>query len=88
MMDETLADKLAIRDVVETWAIARDSGDWETFRAQWADDGYMMASWFQGPADAFVRASREGWARGVASCTSPGGARSVSRALARSPRRG
>ena len=28
-MDAWLADRLAIRDVVETWANARDSGDWE-----------------------------------------------------------
>jgi len=27
MTDETLADRLAIRDVVESWAIARDSAD-------------------------------------------------------------
>jgi hypothetical protein len=25
----------------------------------------MMATWFQGPADEFVRVSREGWERGV-----------------------
>jgi hypothetical protein len=27
-MDSMLADRLAIRDVVETWVSARDSGDW------------------------------------------------------------
>jgi hypothetical protein len=37
-MDASLADRLAIRDVVETWASARDSGDWEAFRACWHDD--------------------------------------------------
>ena len=34
MMDETLEDRLAIRDVVESWVIARDSADWEWFRDQ------------------------------------------------------
>src|SRR6266849_10927178 len=34
-VDDELADRLAIRDVVETWAIARDSGDWEAFRNCW-----------------------------------------------------
>ena len=34
-MDQQLADRLAIRDVIEAWAIARDSGDWETFRGTW-----------------------------------------------------
>jgi len=65
MTDETLADRLAIRDVVENWVIARDSADWELFRRQWHDDGYMMATWFQGPRDDFIRVSQEGFAKGV-----------------------
>lgn len=64
-MDAALADRLAIRDVVETWASARDSGDWEAFRACWHDDGYMMATWFQGPKEDFIRVSQEGQAKGV-----------------------
>jgi SnoaL-like domain len=64
-VDATLADRLAIRDVVETWASARDSGDWEAFRACWHEDGYMMATWFQGPKEDFIRVSREGQAKGV-----------------------
>ena len=64
-MDASLADRLAIRDVVETWANARDSGDWEAFRDCWHDDGYMMATWFQGPKEDFIRVSQEGAARGV-----------------------
>lgn len=65
MSDETQADRLAIRDVVENWVIARDSADWDRFRAQWHDDGYMMATWFQGPRDEFIKVSQEGFARGV-----------------------
>ena len=64
-MDQGLADRLAIREVVETWAVARDSGDWDTFRGTWHDDGYMMATWFQGPAEKFIEVSRDGWAHGV-----------------------
>jgi len=64
-VDATLADRLAIRDVVETWASARDSGDWDAFRACCTDDGYMMATWFQGPKEDFIRVSQEGAARGV-----------------------
>jgi SnoaL-like domain len=64
-MDASLADRLAIRDVAETWANARDSGDWEAFRACWHEDGYMMATWFQGPKEDFIRVSQEGLAKGV-----------------------
>jgi hypothetical protein len=63
-MSET-TDRLAIRDLVENWALWRDAGDWERFRTVWHDDGRMMATWFQGPADDFIRVSREGFERGV-----------------------
>ena len=58
-------DRLAVREVVENWALWRDAGDWERFRTCWHDDGRMMATWFQGSADDFIRVSREGWERGV-----------------------
>lgn len=60
-----MSDASEIRDLVERWAISRDSGDWERFRAVWHDDGVMMATWFQGTVDEFIAASRAGWERGV-----------------------
>ena len=54
-----------IRRVVESWAVWRDAGDWERFRTCWHDDGRMMATWFQGGAEDFIRVSREGFERGV-----------------------
>ena len=59
------ADRLAIRRLVENWVVWRDAGDWERFETLWHEDGWMMATWFQGPAPEFVRVSREGWERGV-----------------------
>ena len=59
------SDQHAIREVVENWVLWRDSGDWDRFRTVWHDDGYMMATWFQGPAAEFIRVSREGFERGV-----------------------
>jgi hypothetical protein len=58
-------DRLAIRDLIENWAVWRDAGDWERFRTVWHDDGRMMATWFQGSADDFIRVSRESFERGV-----------------------
>jgi hypothetical protein len=60
-----LEDRLAIEALVNNWALWRDAGDWERFRSVWHDDGRMMATWFQGTADAFIAASREGWSKGV-----------------------
>jgi len=65
MLSGELEDRLLIREVVENWAVWRDAGDWERFRTCWHDDGIMMATWFQGPAEDFIRVSQEGWARGV-----------------------
>jgi hypothetical protein len=50
---------------VQNWAIWRDSGDWERFRTVWHDDGWMTATWFQGPAEAFIEVSKAGFERGV-----------------------
>jgi hypothetical protein len=64
-MTEEMLEKLAIRELVDNWILWRDAGDWDRFRTVWHDDGRMMATWFQGTADEFIRVSREGWERGV-----------------------
>jgi SnoaL-like domain len=64
-MNDEYLDKLAIRELIENWVIWRDAGDWERFATVWHDDGVMMATWFQGPYRDFIRASEEGWKKGV-----------------------
>jgi len=64
-MTDDMQQRQAIRELIENWALWRDAGDWERFRTVWHDDGRMMATWFQGSADEFIRVSREGFARGV-----------------------
>ncbi|MDE2199548.1 MAG: nuclear transport factor 2 family protein [Rhodospirillales bacterium] len=63
--DGAAEDRRLIRDLLENWAVWRDAGDWERFRTVWHADGRMMATWFQGSAEAFIKVSQEGWARGV-----------------------
>jgi SnoaL-like protein len=58
-------DGRAIRELVENWAVWRDAGDWERFATVWHDDGWMTATWFQGPARDFIEISREGFNKGV-----------------------
>ncbi|MBN9410793.1 MAG: nuclear transport factor 2 family protein [Burkholderiales bacterium] len=65
MQDELLTEQWRIRQLVENWAVWRDAGDWERFRTVWHDDGVMMATWFQGPFEDFIRVTREGWDKGV-----------------------
>jgi len=64
-MNDTTLDRLAIRELIENWAVWRDAGDWQRFATVWHDDGVMMATWFQGPAAEFIRVTQEGWKKGV-----------------------
>jgi len=58
-------DARAIRELVENWVVWRDAGDWERFATVWHEDGWMTATWFQGPARDFIAVSREGFEKGV-----------------------
>jgi SnoaL-like protein len=58
-------DRQAIIEVVNNWALWRDAGDWERFRGVWHDDGWMSATWFQGPAGEFIEVSKAGFEKGV-----------------------
>lgn len=59
-------DRRALRELVENWVLWRDAGDWQRFATVWhPTEGWMSATWFQGPAHEFIAASREGAERGV-----------------------
>ena len=60
-----MKEKQEIIEVVQNWALWRDAGDWERFRTVWHDDGWMTATWFQGPAREFIKVSKAGFEKGV-----------------------
>ena len=65
-MSQTDTDRHEIRQLVENWALWRDAGDWDRFATLWHPrDGRMSATWFQGSATDFIKASREGFENGV-----------------------
>src|SRR5688572_16587457 len=64
MIPEIL-DRLAIRDLIENWALLRDARMWDRFRSVWHEDGVMVATWVQGPYEEFIRVSQEGYDKGV-----------------------
>src|SRR5436190_13090275 len=64
-MDQSLLDRLLIRETVENWVLWRDAGDWDRFATVWHADGWMTATWFQGPASKFIEVSRTGFEKGV-----------------------
>lgn len=58
-MDQELADRLAIRDLIDDWVVYSDAGDSERFQRLWHEDGHMMATWTQSPAAQFVASRRK-----------------------------
>lgn len=64
-MTTEAAERQTIRELIENWIVWRDARMWERFRKVWHDDGVMMATWFQGSADEFIRVSDEGYKKGV-----------------------
>ena len=64
-MNDIVADTRIIRELVEHWAVWRDARLWDRFRTVWHAEGRMMATWFQGTYEEFIKVNDEGWARGV-----------------------
>lgn len=63
-MNPDLQDRLAIGALVEDWALARDSGDWEKLRATAHPGATMTTTWFDGGFEEFVTACQASWRRG------------------------
>jgi hypothetical protein len=64
-MTDMAPDKAAIRELVENWALWRDARLWDRFRTVWHPEGRMVATWFDGTFEEFIKANDEGWSRGV-----------------------
>lgn len=65
MMSREQAERFAIREMVENWAVWRDACLWDRFEDVWHPEGEMWATWFQGSYKDFIKVSVEGFAKGV-----------------------
>ncbi len=65
MFDAVTMDKLAIRETVENWVVYRDAGMWDRFATVWHEEGWMTATWFQGPYRDFIAISKKSFEAGV-----------------------
>ncbi|HVN98312.1 MAG TPA: nuclear transport factor 2 family protein [Syntrophorhabdaceae bacterium] len=64
-MDRQMQDVMIIRDLIERWAVYRDSLLWDKFRTIWHEDGRMKATWFDGPYEEFIKTTEEGVKHGL-----------------------
>ena len=65
MTDDEFKDRLAVREIVENWALYRDARKWDRFRKIWHKDGRMITTWIQAGFDDFIKASQDGYDKGV-----------------------
>lgn len=61
---QTLIDRLTITEVVQSWAMYRDLGDWERLRRTVHPDATMTATWYHGPFEGFIEALQASWRKG------------------------
>ena len=66
-------DRMAIRELLDSWVVWRDAGDWERFATVWHDDGRMIATWFQASASEFIAGCRNAFEAGLVGLHSLGG---------------
>ncbi|NDF80073.1 MAG: nuclear transport factor 2 family protein, partial [Betaproteobacteria bacterium] len=55
-MSHALLERLEISELVQSWALYRDTGDWDKLRQTVHADGIMTATWFHGTFDDFITA--------------------------------
>jgi len=64
-MKRNFNDVSRIRDLIERWAVYRDSFLWDKFRTVWHEDGVMAATWTTGPFEDFIKITQEGLKHGL-----------------------
>lgn len=72
-----MLDRLAIRELIENWVVARDTGDWERLASLWHEDGRMVTTWCEVPAGDFVALARKASANAAASAVHAMGGSSI-----------
>ena len=72
-MSQALLERLEIAELVQSWALYRDAGDWNKLRQTVHPDGIMTATWFHGTFEAFIAAIQDSWRKGSSSQHFQGG---------------
>ncbi len=72
-MSQALFERLEISELVQSWALYRDTGDWDKLRQTVHPDGTMTATWFHGTFEAFISAIQDAWRKGSSSQHFQGG---------------
>ena len=69
MTNDEIGDRLAIRELVENWALFRDARRWDRFRELWHAEGRMITTWVRAPSRNLSRPAKQDTRKAFASCT-------------------
>ena len=58
------ADKLACAELIQSWGVFRDQGQWKELRGTFTPDGHISVSWFRGAFEQFVERCRASYGSG------------------------
>ena len=72
-MSHSLLERLEIAELVQSWALYRDAGNWDKLRNTVYPDGTMTATWFHGTFESFIAAIQDAWRKGSSSQHFQGG---------------
>lgn len=53
------AEELAVRQVRQSWAFARDHGEWDTMKSCFHPEATLIVSWYSGPVAGFIERSMQ-----------------------------
>ena len=64
-MDETVQDRVLIREMIDAWVLWRDGGEYDRLADLWHPDGFIITTWCEASAREFGERSRRAWEAGV-----------------------
>ena len=73
MANSELLTRLEIAELVQSWALYRDSGDWEKLKTTAHPHALITTTWYEGPFEGFIEAIQAAWRKGSRSQHVQGG---------------
>ncbi|MEY2927354.1 MAG: hypothetical protein RL367_1831 [Pseudomonadota bacterium] len=58
-------DRQQIRDLIESWVVWRDAGEWDRLASVWHEGAWMMTTWSRSSAIDFMERSKAAFDRGL-----------------------
>lgn len=61
----SITDRIEISQLIEDWALWRDTGQWDRLATVWHSEGRMVTTWCEASGVEFIERTRAAWANGL-----------------------